>query len=182
VSITPHQTFLLAALAVGALATVSDLRHGTIPNRLLAAGFLLGLLMRALLSAQLGGSSAVGPALLDGLLGVFACGLLPLGLYAARGLGGGDVKLFMVLGALLGPLVGLEAQFFGFVCGSLYAMGLLAYRGALFRTVFVSLRVVGLGLFSARARNASESLGSMRFAPAIFAGTLLSAVSHWSAP
>jgi Flp pilus assembly protein protease CpaA len=107
-----------------------------------------------------------------------------LGLYAAKGLAGGDVKLFMALGALLGPLLGLESQLYGFVCGGLYAFGLLAYQGVLFRTLFASLQLVGLGLFSRRVReqHTAASIGSIRFAPAIFAGSLVAVLSHWSAP
>jgi prepilin peptidase CpaA len=192
-TITSHQMLLMAACALGLCAAISDLRRGIIPNRLVLIGALFGLLTHGLLAAQHGGVPEAGRALLASLLGIVACGLLPLGLYAARGLAGGDVKLFMALGALLGPVLGLSAQLYGFACGGLYAFGLLAYQGTLFRTLFGSLRLVLLAPFSRATRKRADTLAartegrtsagqSIRFAPAICAGVLVVAISQWGAP
>ena len=82
---------------------------------------------------------------------------------------------------------------YGFACGGLYAFGLLAYQGTLFRSLFGSLQLVLLAPFSRTMRQRAYTLGarpdgrtapgqSIRFAPAICAGVLVVAISHWGAP
>jgi len=79
------------AVAVVLVAAWSDHRHGRIPNALtlpaLAAGLVLGSPAGALVSAG-----------------------LPLLLFGRGKVGGGDVKLFAALGALLGVRLGLTVE------------------------------------------------------------------------
>lgn len=89
---------LLALLLL--VATVTDLRWGTIPNGLNLAGAVLGLVL-----ASLAGWAALGTALVAGaaaaglLIGVRALGYLLAG---QPGMGYGDVKLGFVLGVFAG--------------------------------------------------------------------------------
>ena len=83
---------LVAALA--GLAGASDVRRRTIPNRVTAAGLVAGLVL-----ASRGGAPEVGVHLATAAV-VF---LATLPLFAGRVLGGGDVKLLVAMGLLLGP-------------------------------------------------------------------------------
>src|SRR5262249_51278339 len=65
------------------------------------------------------------------VLGAIVCAVVPYGLWRANqeAIGGGDVKLFAALGAILQTLIGVEAEFYAFLSASLIAMGVLAYQG-----------------------------------------------------
>lgn len=76
----------------------SDWRRRRIPNALLAAG-----LTSALLGLWFQGQTLFGVGPLSCLAGVLAGLLLMLPLHALGILGAGDVKLFAVIGALVGP-------------------------------------------------------------------------------
>lgn len=179
--LTTPQLFWLLALGLTALSAVRDVQHGLIPNRLLLAAAVLGLVLHAGFGAAAGGVSGVLSAILHGFLGSVACALLPLLLYALGGLGGGDVKLFAALGLLTGPLLGLEVQLYAFALGGVYAGARLAYEGLLLSSVWRSLMLLIGG-----RRDASIDLScaarTIRFAPAICGGALLMTAMHWSAP
>jgi prepilin peptidase CpaA len=85
--------YLIALLAVAA-ATVVDLRRREIPNWISA-----GLLVVALVASLWG---SVPPHWSERVLGLALASALTLPLFARGVLGGGDVKLFMALGAILG--------------------------------------------------------------------------------
>jgi Flp pilus assembly protein protease CpaA len=75
-------------------AAVFDLRSRRIPNALILVGLLLAL------GAQLVAAGA--PGLARGAIGAGAALALLIGPFALRTLGGGDVKLAMVIGAWTG--------------------------------------------------------------------------------
>ena len=77
-----------------ALATVSDIRTRRIPNALTVSALLVALALRSFLGAG---------ALVDGLQGAGLAMLLVLPIFALGGLGGGDLKLLVAVGAFLGP-------------------------------------------------------------------------------
>ncbi len=87
----PESVLALLLLA----ASACDLQTRRIPNGLCAAGVLAGLAGHTDLSGL--------PGLAWSLLGI-AAALPLLFLYAARAFGGGDVKLLMAVGALMGPV------------------------------------------------------------------------------
>ena len=97
-------------LALCALAAVTDLRTGQIPNRLVAWGLGLGMAVpvtSALLSAPPGALLImIGEGLGRALAGLLVTAAVPLALFLMRALGGGDVKLFAAVGALAGPSLG----------------------------------------------------------------------------
>lgn len=167
------QLFLLLTVALAALAAFSDLRTGLIPNRLVLS-FAIGVVcLRAL-----GVAASWTPAsvlLYEMLFGALMAGCVPLILYLAGGLGGGDLKLLVVCGAALGPLAAAHLEMYAFMLGAAFVLARLTYRGTLLRTLWRSLR--------ARAKRDSardEAPEVLRFAPAVLVAALLVLVEQWS--
>jgi prepilin peptidase CpaA len=117
----------------GALATVAfvlvmgtatgwDITRRRIPNALVLTGIAAGLLFRLP-----GGWASVGA----GLAGAGLALALTFPLFALRGLGGGDVKLFAAVGAFLGPAGFIAALLASAIIGGLLAVGLALRRGVL---------------------------------------------------
>ncbi|MEY2932425.1 MAG: hypothetical protein RL033_3174 [Pseudomonadota bacterium] len=117
------------ALACGSTLAAAwfDARSGRIPNLITLPVLPLGLLLGALTDGIWGLGSAV--------LGALLCLAVPYGLFhASRGsaIGGGDVKLFAALGALLGPIAGLGVELSSLLVLAVVALLALAWRGQLF--------------------------------------------------
>jgi prepilin peptidase CpaA len=96
-------------------------------------------------------------------------------------LGGGDVKLFAVLGALLGPFSGLEVQLLSYCVLLGFALCKLAFNGRL-SAMLRNAAALLLGRIFPKLRRASdpELLTTMRLGPAIFAAALLLALhAQW---
>lgn len=182
-------TLLCLALLLTALAALFDLRTGQIPNWLslggLAAGAALQLSALCWERQQAGALTLafVGTALLRVVFGLVVCGLVPYLLFLRAGMGGGDVKLLAALGALLGPVLGLEVQLYAFVLMALFAPLRLVYEGRLGQVLRNSLTLLANPLRAKDKRRAlpEELLYTLKFAPAIFAATLLVGVLRWRA-
>ena len=176
-------SFLLCAVGVTLFAAAIDLRTGHIPNWLTLGTLTSALLTRAILGGWRAHSIA-GALQSMGLsaLGAFVCALLPLVLYRAMGLGGGDVKLFAAIGALTDALVGLHAQTYAFVCGGLWAVAVLAWHRRLRATAVNVLTLFTSTIHSSDVRPpvAVHQRTEIRFGPAIFVGTLLAVRTCWS--
>ncbi len=131
-------TVLLLGLIL--VATVTDLLWHKIYNWTMYPGILAAL-----------GLNALGwglTELLDGVVGLLACGFLMLFCYVMFRIGGGDVKLVAMLGAFLGLEKGIEAMLWTFVLGGCMGLIVLIWRvgpGRLivrgFRQVFYTLRL-----------------------------------------
>ncbi|WP_149085684.1 MULTISPECIES: prepilin peptidase [Microbacterium] len=114
-------------LAVGVLLTVIDARTHRLPNRIVLPTLALLLVVTAVDAVVTGDAAPFGRGLLCSLgLGGFYAVLRSL---SHAGMGGGDVKLALVIGLLLG-WHGWNAFVLGassaFVLGALYALVLLA--------------------------------------------------------
>ncbi len=107
-------TVLLVLMGV---AAATDLHERRIPNPLVLVGLLLG----PALSAQAGGLPSLGAS----LLGAAAALLALFGPFARGWMGGGDVKLLMVVGAFLGWKGALFVLLVGTAAHGLVALGLL---------------------------------------------------------
>ena len=172
--------FLYVALVVAFVAAITDIRTGHMPNRL-TLGALAGAL--ALHVGHGAYADGVAGALDEGgraLLGALACSVVPLFLFVKGGIGGGDVKLFVALGALVLPVAGLEAQTYAFVAALVIAPARLAFDGVLLRTLKNTALLVTNPLRPAPARAPipPEMQSWFRLGPSIFLGMLAAAVSH----
>lgn len=121
----PWSHYLL--IAVGLIATTTDLWRQKIYNWLTLPAILLGLVLNGL---QFG---------LPGLLNAFLGLLLGGGLYLILGLlgamRGGDIKLAAAVGALLGWRLTLSALYYGAILGGIFALFWSLYHGTLWKTL-----------------------------------------------
>lgn len=168
---------LAFALAVTGVAALHDLRTRTFPNWLTFGAAGLGALVHVGAAAI---SGARGIDLLaafgESALGAIACSVVPFLLVRKDAMGRGDLKLFIALGAALGPIAGFEVQLYALVA-AFAAAPIYAWRTGRLRTMLFR----AWSVFKGRARDdidaplASESW--MPFGPAIFAGVFLALIT-----
>jgi prepilin peptidase CpaA len=167
--------FLSVSIAAAAVASVYDLRSGTIPNWLSLGTLALAPVAHFTWGIATGGLGAGLSACGWSIAGAALCGAIPWLCWRTGSFGGGDVKLLAALGALCLPRVGMTIEFYAMVVGALFAMGRLAWNGALFRTLGNSLALAVNPLLpkSRRRKVPLEAMTAMRFAPAVFGAVLL---------
>jgi prepilin peptidase CpaA len=172
--------FVVGAALVAFVAAIIDWRTGQIPNALtlgpLAAAPIAHFVHGCVVLGPTAGLYEAGRAVLGGLL----CGAVPLVMFACRGLGGGDVKLFAAIGALALPMVGLEAETYAFVAALVIAPLRLAYAGVLLRTLRNGLTLL-LNPFrkpSSRRAIPEELQSWFRLGPSIFVGVVAALIAH----
>jgi prepilin peptidase CpaA len=161
-------------LCLTATAAFTDVRTGHIPNWLTLPAILLAPLAHFALAGVPGAAFS--------LAGIVVCGLIPLIMFFRGAMGGGDVKIFAAIGAVVGPGLALEVQLLTFLVATLFSLGLLAYRGTLLRTLAnVVLIAVRPLLPEARRKEISPELTStLRLGLAIFVGTLVAVIASRS--
>lgn len=179
----PHQhAVFLVAIAIAAIGAVLDWRKGEIPNWLTLPALALAPfihVVRYRLAKETMETSFYEGAFSLG--GAALCAVVPLLLFRQSAMGGGDVKLFVTLGAVLQPVLGVEAQMYGFFAGAILAPAKLAYEGRLLSTVKNSI-AIGANFFLPKSRQRSvdaATLSSFRLGPAILIGVVLTAYLHW---
>lgn len=172
----------VAAVVAAGIAAFTDYRSGRMPNRVTLGALAVGLAARPCLALAESGSSGFATALASCAVGGVVTALAPLLLWRGNALGGGDVKLFIALGVLLGPVVGLEAQMMAFAAGALFVPFRLAYEGRLFATLGRSLVLVTNAFTPAARRRPVDSaaLTWFRLGPMILVGTVLAVLSRGS--
>jgi prepilin peptidase CpaA len=178
------RVFLIAAIVVSAIGAWFDVKRSYIPNWITVGGIAAGLIGHSVLGLAHGGVQEGLRGLVFSVLGAFAASIIPLFLYRAKAIGGGDVKLLAAIGAICRPLIGIEAVFYAFVVAALYAPARLVYEGKLFKTIgnafFILLNPV---LSKARRKEISpEMMTELRFGPSVFIGALLAALLNWRMP
>ncbi len=176
-----HVVFIVA-IAVAAIGAVFDWRKGEIPNWLtmpvIAIAPLLHIARFKLAKETMEAASYEG---MFSLGGAALCAVVPLLLFRQSAIGGGDVKLFVALGALLQPVLGVEAQMYGIFAGAILAPAKLAYEGKLLSTIKNAF-AIGANFFLPKTRQKSvdaTTLSWFRLGPAIFVGVVLTAYLHW---
>jgi prepilin peptidase CpaA len=166
----------MIAILLSVTACVTDLRTGRIPNWLTLPVVGTSPILFAILQGRTG-------AMLS-LIGLLLAGAVPWLLYRStqgRGIGGGDVKLFAALGALLGPTRGLEIQLTAFGLLALFAFIVLAYRGQLLRLLRNTLQLATNPFLPRDRRRPIEAAGltEIRMGPSIALAVVAnSALTH----
>lgn len=173
--------FMAAALVIAAIAAVTDWRTGEIPNKLTLIPLAVAPFAHAVVGYLAGGVTEAAWEFGFSVLGALTCGLVPLILYIVGGGFGGDVKLQAALGAILGMMLGLEAEFYGFLVAALYAPAKLAYEGKLLRVLGNTLSLV-INPFLPKAKRkplSQEMLTQLRMAPPFFIGLCVAVFLNW---
>jgi len=174
------QPSLILAVAIALVAAVIDWRKGEIPNWLTLPALVVGPVLHFAISLKMGTNAAASEAGIS-IAGAILCAVVPMLLYRQNAIGGGDVKLFAAIGALCQPMVGIEAEMYGFLAAAIVAPVRLAYEGKLFRTMKNALYVAMNPMLPKEKRQEiePEAMSWFRLGPAIFVGTLLTALLHW---
>jgi prepilin peptidase CpaA len=175
---------IAASLALGtaAVAAFCDHRRGEIPNWLTLPPLVLAPLVYGLVFGLEHALHSCGAALL--------AGLVPYFLFRRSAMGGGDVKLFASLGAIMGfdLLAGLEIQLSAFAFATLAAGAALAWRGRLLATLGGALAAGLEPLLPSRLHRerCAELSTPIRMGGSILAATSVFAAPHlllvWGAP
>ena len=172
---SPSGTWGLAAVALTLVALVLaaatvDVRSHRIPNRLVIAGALTGILFQVVHAGFAG--------CLDALAGIAVGMGLFLPLYALRAMGAGDVKLMGMVGAFVGPGGAVAAVLFACVAGGVLAIAVALRNGQLGR-LFWNLRMMLIGSFVGAVSGGgmevvapATSVGQLPYGVAIAAGTI----------
>ena len=125
---SPTDLIPLAAVALATIAaSATDLWKFKVYNALTFPTLVLGLAV----SAWLGGFAGLFSSLLGAALGL---GLLVV-FFAAGGVGAGDVKLLMAVGAWLGPYLTYQVFIASALSAGLYAVVLVWLRGGVMAVV-----------------------------------------------
>jgi prepilin peptidase CpaA len=180
---TAHQWMMLAAVLVAATAAWTDFRTGEIPNRITLVPLALAPIVHAVIAFA--AERSLKLALLaagSSLFGAMLCLIVPIALYRAGAMGGGDTKLFAAIGAIGRVEFGIYAETYAFLFGMLYAVALVIHQGKLASTLGNVVAIFrGVGRSSSPAPATTE-MTQVRFGPAILAGAIATALLHWSMP
>jgi prepilin peptidase CpaA len=159
--------FHAVVLAITVVAACTDVWKGEIPNWLTLPVIVAAPIVHGVMSG--------GAGLLDSLIGLLVCSIVPLIIFYRQGMAGGDVKLFAAIGAAGGIYVGLEVQLLSLVAASIYAIGQLAWNGKLLRSLTSSL-FLGLNpILPRRFRRTipTELMHRIRLGAAILLGAII---------
>ena len=156
---------ITAVVGVTAVAAWTDHRTGHIPNWITLPVLVAAPVFHGLTS----GVHAAGLS----LAGAILVGVIPFLVFRSGGLGGGDVKLFMAIGALVGAGLGFRIELYSFLAGACFGLLLLIKR----RQLGLALRQAWRSMTRPFTRGAEPAaaaadLGSIRFGPLIFLATV----------
>lgn len=101
--------------------TLTDLKYQIIPNKIVYPGIVLILLLRLFINPLPIWSYLLGGAIFGGLI-------LLIAVISKGGMGGGDIKLFFLVGLALGVQNTLLAFFISSFAGAIVGGGLLLFR------------------------------------------------------
>ena len=173
--------FFAIAILVAVIAAVIDLRRGEIPNAVTLVPLVLAPVLHAGAALYVGRSHEAHIAAALSVLGAVAAGVVPFVLWRADAIGGGDVKLLAAVGALLRPMIGVEAVFYAFIAAAVLALAQMAWQGKLLRVLGNSLALATNPLRKKEDRReiAPEMMTWARMGPAIALGTAVAVVAQW---
>lgn len=167
----------LTVVLVG-MAMITDLRWRRIPNFLTLPAFVAAIVLRTVIQGWSGLGMALGGAVI--------APLLLLLMHGGKGLGMGDLKLAMALGAILGPVLGVAAMLLTAVAGGFLGI-IYSFKPGGFLSQFLSTISIGLPFASRqKEQSAPEKEDESRPAPltmpygvAIGVGTLVTLAVCW---
>jgi prepilin peptidase CpaA len=163
----------LTIILVGA-AMITDLRSRRIPNFLTLPTLGLALILRFAFQGWAGLGLALGGAAL--------APLLLLAMHGGKGLGMGDLKLAMAVGAIVGPLLAFVSMLAAAIAGGVMAVAIATKRG---HGLALFLSVISIGLpFVKKERGFAEVKDdpaplTMPYGVAIGVGSLLTLAVCW---
>ena len=162
----------VAVLAVASVAAFTDVRGGKIPNWLTLPAIGLAPIVHGVVDG-FGG-------LLGSLVGALACSVVPLILYYLKAMAGGDVKVFVAIGAIGGVYVGFETQFLAVAIAAIYAIGQLVWSGKLLRSLANVFFIIFNPVLPRRRRRklAPELLHRIRLGAAVALGAAIAVAGH----
>lgn len=156
---------LTTFVAILVAAAVSDVRRNLIPNRLTVPALILGLAFGVVQGSWGAALAGAGVAM-----------LVALPLFFVRAIGGGDGKLFMGIGAFLGPVGLVSAAVYAGVAGGVMALAEAQRQGKvlslLTRAWNLSVYWVTLGRYGNRADAGSQDSVTIPYGLALAAGAL----------
>ena len=167
-----HQLLLAASVSAAGIAAFTDTRSGRIPNWVTLPPMVMAPVVTGFADGRMGVMSSV--------FGIIAGAAVPWMMFRstkARAIGGGDVKLFAALGALLGPVRGLEVELGAFGLLAFFAIVTLAYRGQLLDLVLNIARLAASPVLPRGWRRPvpAAALTSFRMGPAILVAVIVNA-------
>jgi prepilin peptidase CpaA len=174
---------LLLALAVTLTAAVSDWKTGKIPDAL-----TLGMLVAAPIAHGALAYASDGTAMtaIQGasasMLGAIVAGVLPYLVLRAGGMGGGDVKLFLAVGAITGPGFAAHAVTYAMAVALIAGLTLIVRRDTIrptYRNVLALLRRP-MATRDGAQKATPMPMTTMRMAFSIFVGTCLASAVLWN--
>jgi prepilin peptidase CpaA len=175
-------TSIWACLVVLVVAVASDIFTRKIPNTVTLGGVVVGLAIHLAIGIVDSGLWGAARGLGFALGGAFACGIIPFIAWRRGELGGGDVKLFAAIGALMGPGLGFNVQAITFTISLVI---LFPYRLVRYGALKPALSNFGIGLANViRKRQArvayvtGPKLPPVILAPTIGIAFVLSMISN----
>jgi len=177
-----HAVFVVALIVCGSAAWF-DWRRGEIPNWLTYGALVTAPVLHV--ARWVAVKEPMEAALQEGAFsigGAVLAALVPALMYKQGAIGGGDVKLLAALGALLQPMLGVEAELYGFFAAALVAPARLAYEGKLIATL-KNAGTILMNMFMPKAKQRSVAEAAMswfRLGPALFFGVALTVYLHWN--
>jgi len=162
---------LPATLMVGftlVIAIIFDCIKGIIPNWLTITSILLAIGYRGLAQYYQEGVLCIQPV----FLGIIISGGVMILPFLLGGMGGGDVKLMMAIGAWLGPLEVVNVAIYSFICGALISLFFAVFKKTGLNLKNVWYDVLTLFLIRCRLSTNQERV-YFPFSVAIGAGFLM---------
>jgi prepilin peptidase CpaA len=126
-------SILAVTVAFVATCWLTDVKTRQIPNLLSGSALIVGLILNLAFFGRWG--------LMNSVAGAFVAFCVLIGPFALGGIGGGDVKMMGAIGALLGPLLVLNALAVGLILGGVVMMVHLAGLGRLREKLMSTLRM-----------------------------------------
>lgn len=172
-------------LALVVLSTITDIAGRRIPNVLTLGGIAVGIAIQAAIGWADGGASTALHGVGRAAIGIALCAVLPMISFVRGEMGGGDVKLFAAMGALMGPTLGIDAEAWAFVIIFLVVTPIRLLRGGHLRTSMKNAGISLRNMFTPASRRVTYDPIKLRpviMAPTILAGLCISLVRHWPSP